>query len=150
MTTGRTIFAGGTAARRFTPSLTLFVALAVFALSLPFGTLLLNDPDPYWQIVAGRWILANHALPQREVFSYTMAGAPWIVHEWLAIVGIALVYDGLGWAGLVVAACLAIAVTVALLLRALLRYVEPGYAVAGALAAWGLMMPHSLARPHLF
>jgi hypothetical protein len=150
MLASETITRNGAAAPRFASPLETLTGLAVFALTLSFGPLLLNDPDSYWQITVGQWILTRHAVPDREVFSYTMHGAPWIVHEWLAEAGIADVYDLFDWAGLVVVAALALAATITLLLRALLRYLEPSYALIGAISAWGLLLPHSLARPHLF
>src|SRR5205823_4436620 len=110
----------------------------------------LRDPDPYWQVATGRWILAHHAVPHQDVFSYTMNGAPWVAHEWLAELADAVLYDHFGWAGLVIAAGLALAAAVGLLLRALLRYLEPVYALIGALTFWGLVQPHALARPHLY
>ncbi len=150
MLTSNTMTQSGSAVPRFASPLEAFTGLAVFAVTLSFGAFLLNDPDTYLQITVGHWILAHHAVPRQEVFSYTMQGASWIVHEWLADAGIAVVYDLFGWAGLVVAAALALAATIMLLLRALLRYLEPTYALIGALSAWGLILPHSLARPHLF
>ena len=150
MLASETMTRSGSAAPRFAAPLETLTGLAVFVLTLSLGASLLNDPDTYSQIAVGRWILAHHAVPRHEVFSYTMQGAPWTVHEWLAHAGIAVVYDLFGWGGLVVAAALALAATIMLLLRALLRYLEPIYALIGAFSAWGLILPHSLARPHLF
>jgi len=150
MLASETMTRSGSAAPRLASPLESLTGLAVFALTLSLGAWSLNDPDTYSEIAIGRWILAHHAVPHHEVFSYTMEGAPWIVHEWLADAGIAVVYDQFGWAGVVVAAALAFAATIMLLLRALLRYLEPSYALIGAFSAWGLILPHSLARPHLF
>ena len=43
----------------------------------------LFDPDYYWHIETGRLIVAQHALPAGDPFSFTRAGAPWVLHEWL-------------------------------------------------------------------
>jgi hypothetical protein len=130
--------------------LPLLIALAVYSTMLLSGSRVLRDPDPYWQVATGQWILAHHALPHHDIFSYTMAGAPWVVHEWLVALADAVLYGLFGWAGLVVAAALALAVAVGLLLRALLRYLEPIYALTGALAFWGMVQPQAFARPHLY
>jgi len=101
-------------------------------------------------VAVGRWIIAHGTVPHRDMFSHTMHGAPWVPHEWLAEVVIGWTYGKLGWAGLVVAAALAFGAAIALLVRALLRYVPPAYALVGAVGAWGLCMPHLYARPHVF
>jgi hypothetical protein len=61
----------------------------------------------------------------------------------------AATYNHLGWGGLRVAAALTFAAASGLLLRALLRYFEPVPALIAAGAAWGLCLPHLLARPHI-
>ncbi len=137
------------AKNRFGISLPLLVALAAFAAELFSGARLLGDPDTYWHIVAGRWILAHHAVPHVDIFSYSMPGAPWVPHEWLAETIFALLYDQWGWNGLVLATAASTAATLAILTRALLRWLEPAHALAGTAAAWGLTLPHLLARPHI-
>jgi hypothetical protein len=44
----------------------------------------LSDPDVWWHIRQGQWILANHRIPTGELFSYTAAGNPLTAHEWLS------------------------------------------------------------------
>lgn len=135
---------------QFGLSLPLVTGLAAYAAAIAAGSRLLEDPDPYWHIVAGNWIIAHHGVPQQDIFSYSAAGTPWVPHEWLAEIAIAALYDSLGWAGLVIAAALSLAAAVALLSHALLRYLEPPYALIATIMAWGLCQPHLLARPHVF
>lgn len=134
---------------RFGVSLPVLVALAAFAVVLASGPSLLGDPDTYWHIVAGRWIWAHRAVPHADIFSYSLAGAPWVAHEWLAEAVFAPLYDAWGWNGLVLATALSFAAALAILTRALLRYLEPAYALAGMATAWGMALPHLLARPHV-
>jgi len=61
----------------------------------------LLDPDTYWHIATGEWVLRHAAVPQRDPFSFTMAGAPWIDLEWLSEVLMALAYGAGGWNGIV-------------------------------------------------
>lgn len=134
---------------RFGVSLPLLVALAAFVAELLNGSGLLGDPDTYWHIVVGRWILAHHAVPHVNLLSYSLPMAPWVPQEWLAETVFALFYDQWGWNGLVLATAASTAVTLAILTRALLRWLEPAHALAGAAAAWGVTLSHLLARPHI-
>lgn len=135
---------------RFGVALPLVVALFVYATVLAKGSGVLNDQDPYLHIALGRWIIVHGTVPQHDVFSNSMRGAPWVPHEWLAEVTTAWLYDRFGWSGLVAATALCFAAALALLARALLRYLPPGPALIGVVAAWGLAFPHLLARPHVF
>ena len=70
---------------------------AVFVLFLPpllaSKPGLFGDGDVSWHVAAGRWILQNRAIPTTDPFSFTMAGHPWIAHEWLSEVIYASAFD---------------------------------------------------------
>ncbi|MGA2089507.1 MAG: hypothetical protein ABSG66_11385 [Stellaceae bacterium] len=134
---------------RFGVSLPLCVGLVAFITVLGSGSGLLGDPDTYWHIMAGRWIIAHHAVPHVDIFSNSMAGAPWIPHEWLAELVFAPLYDRFGWNGPMLLTALSFAAALSCLTRALLRYLEPVHALAGMATAWGMALPHLLARPHV-
>jgi hypothetical protein len=127
----------------------LLIAIFGFAMTLAPGARVLADPDILWQVVTGNWILAHGAVPHADPFSYTMAGAPWVAHEWLADALLALSYDAMGWHGPAALAALAAAAALGLLTRALLRWMIPIHAVLLAVLAWLMLLPHLLARPHL-
>jgi hypothetical protein len=60
---------------------TLVVALNAYrVLSIRHG-----DPDQFWHIETGRWIVAHHAVPLTDPFSWygSARQARWIAHEWL-------------------------------------------------------------------
>ncbi|WP_367394906.1 hypothetical protein [Cupriavidus sp. Agwp_2] len=127
--------------------------LAVFGLSLASllsfsGGRLLADADTLWHIAAGEWIISNHAVPMTDPFSFSFRGEKWITHEWLAEVILAIGYAWLGWAGPVLVAALAAGLTLTMLLRFLLRYIEPLHAAAGVALAFLTLAQHLLARPH--
>lgn len=42
------------------------------------------DPDIWWHLRTGQWILAHRAVPRADIFSYTIPGHPWITFEWLS------------------------------------------------------------------
>jgi hypothetical protein len=41
------------------------------------------DPDVWWVAAAGREILARHAVPTENLFSFVEPSHPWVMHEWL-------------------------------------------------------------------
>jgi hypothetical protein len=135
--------------RRLVPSWPLIVGLAVFVRALAQPAALLNDPDTYLHIAAGRWMLANAALPLNDPFSHSLAGAAWVPHEWLAELVLAAVYDAAGWSGLVLLTAAAFAASLALLTRFLLHYAEPFSTVIAVTMGAALVLGHLLARPHL-
>ena len=62
---------------------------ALFAGILFFGLLAMTarsatDPDLWWHLRTGQWIVEHQRVPHVDPFSFTRAGAPWISHEWLS------------------------------------------------------------------
>ena len=70
---------------------------------LPAGILLglrcfiqpIENPDLWWHLSAGRWIVEHRAWPRADFLSHTFGGAKWVDFEW----GIQAVYYGLFRAG---------------------------------------------------
>ena len=56
--------------------------------------------DVFWHLTAGHWILQHRALPDPDPFRFTAQGAPWVDHEWLFQVGLAMVENLGGLTGL--------------------------------------------------
>ncbi len=54
------------------------------------------DPDYWWHLKTGQFILDTHAIPHTDPFSYTKAGYPWITHEWLTEILMYSIYKYLG------------------------------------------------------
>ena len=127
----------------------LWVGVFIYALFLLAGNRLLIDPDTMWQVTVGQWIIDHRAVPQTDVYSFTMRGQPWISTQWLAQVLYAKSYAIAGWAGPVVLATGAIAATFALLTRSLIRRLNDSTALVFVVAALALTVPHLLARPHV-
>jgi len=126
----------------------LIIGAAVFVMLIQQPALL-NDPDIYWHIRVGEWILANGTIPRIDYFSHTMFGAPWHAHEWLAELLFAAAYAKGGWAAVVMSVSAALAVALAVLCRYLLRFWEPIYALGATALAGCLLAPHLVARPHV-
>lgn len=121
----------------------------LFLYQFYYASALLRDGDVYWHIATGRWILDYGVVPARDPFSHTMPGAVWTAHEWLSEVVLATVHQWGGWGLVVAMTALAFAATIALLTRALLRNLEPVYALLFAALAIAMTIGHVLARPHV-
>jgi hypothetical protein len=131
------------------PSLPILVGIGSLVRVLAVRRELLNDPDTYLHIAAGRWILTHWALPVQDVFSNSMRGTAWVPHEWLAEIVLALTYDGLGWSGVVTLTALCFALTVVLFTRRILDHFEPMTGLIVAITGAMLVLPHLLARAHV-
>ncbi len=140
----------GVARSRYGLSLPLIFGLGVYALIAGNGGAVLHDPDTYLHLAVGRWIIAHRAVPHYGIFSETMAQAPWVAHEWLGEVVLAWLFDTFGWAGLVAVTAFCAAAAMAVLLRQLLRNLIPVHAMIATALAVTLVIPHVLARPHIF
>jgi hypothetical protein len=51
----------------------------IFALGLKPVT----DPDFWWHLATGRYMVIHHVIPRHDVFSVTAMSHRWITHEWL-------------------------------------------------------------------
>src|SRR6266851_4915795 len=57
------------------------------------------DPDLWWHLANGRLMLATSSIPHVDVYSFSAAGHPWVMHEWLADLAMYLLFQagGLPW-----------------------------------------------------
>jgi len=69
----------------------LFTAILFFALFV-LATREISDPDFWWHLRTGQYIVETRAIPHTDPFSLTRAGHPWITHEWLAEVFLYTLY----------------------------------------------------------
>ncbi len=125
------------------------MAAGIYLLLMVLGQRLLADPDTYWHIALGRWILQHRTVPTTDPFSWTMRGEHWVAFEWLSQVAYASAQSLGGWVGVVALAAAAAATAFGLLTRFLLREWQPVPALVAVLAAFVLTSPHILARPHM-
>jgi hypothetical protein len=146
----RTVDTRRSEVRNFGLSWPVIVAFAALAGTLGYvRSELLADPDTYWHIAAGQWILQHLSVPSSDPFSHSMPGAPWIAHEWLSEVLLASAHSVAGWAGPVVLAVLAFAGTLAYQTRFLLSRLEPIRALFLVALTASMLAGHLLARPHV-
>ncbi len=64
--------------------------LLLYGLAIAFSIKSLREPDLWWQIRTGEWILEHGKVPLQDVFSYTRDGVRWINIKWLSEVLAAL------------------------------------------------------------
>lgn len=63
----------------------------MYLVAIAFSLKSLREPDLWWQIRTGEWILENGQIPKQDVFSYTYNGAEWVNVKWGSEVLLALV-----------------------------------------------------------
>lgn len=133
-------------ARNVAPLAAALVMATVF-LFLPQ---VLNDGDTYWHMATGEWILAHGRVPDRDVFSYTQAGRPWVAHEWLSEALMALAARLAGWAGVTALFAIAMGGAAWMLVRRLSLRLGGLTLITTTVLALACMSGSLLARPHLF
>ena len=110
-----------------------------------------GDSDAYWHLALGRDTLAN-GLQRVDTYSWTVAGQPVSIDQWLGQVLLALSFQLGDWRGVVALRAVAVAVLVGLTVYAALRErpARPLLAVLAALPAIALTRFVWTERPELF
>lgn len=124
----------------------LATAAALLAVTQPPG-----DPDLFWHLASGDWMLDRGRLLDRDVFSFTREGTPYTAGQWLGQVALALAFRAGEWPGVALMRAALVGVATLFLAGAVLRrQAHPGWAsppIVGAILvsrlAWG-------DRPQLF
>lgn len=60
----------------------------------------MNDPDIWWHMHNAQYLFQQHAFPRHDMYSFTVAGHPWVNTEWLSEVPYYLAYRALGLVGI--------------------------------------------------
>ena len=69
--------------------------LALSAFVLP-----IVNPDLFWHLSAGRYIIDNFVVPQTDFLSWSMRGRPWFDFEWLVQIFYYSIFKNFNFAGL--------------------------------------------------
>lgn len=91
------------------------------------------DPDVWWHLKTGEYIVAHRAVPHTDPFSYTRAGQRWVAHEWLTELFMYGLYRLAGWRALSIVFAL---IPCAAFLFLYLRCPKNAY-LSGAIVVWG-------------
>ena len=125
--------------------LALTLGAILFAITLGKGV---RDPDYFWHVVAGEYIVSTGAVPGTDPFSFTWAGQPWTPHEWLSEVLIFGLVKGLGEVGALAVFALVPGATILLLALLLGRLGVRTWAQAPVLSLAAIVIsPYATLRP---
>lgn len=128
-----------------------------FVLSFLFALLVISqintvlDPDLWCHFKTGEYIVKNLAIPQADIFSYTLGNQPWIDHEWLSQILLYFVFSKFSWVGVNVlkAAVISLCFFIPLFFIAS-KYKRIVYAVFFILLSILALGYRSSARPEMF
>jgi hypothetical protein len=74
------------------------IFLGLFALAARNVT----DPDIWWHLETGQYIVEHKSVPHTDPFSYTRAGERWVAHEWLTDILLYVLDVTTGFGGMIV------------------------------------------------
>lgn len=83
-----------------TGKLTIPATLVAIMFALKLLNPGLYDPDFFWHLKTGEYIMGHHALPAADIFSFTRYGELWVLHEWLTEVILYGVFQFFGATGI--------------------------------------------------
>jgi len=128
-----------------------FVTPVVLLFGLRNGAAsLLGNGDTGWHIRAGQWIVENHAVPARDIFSFSKAGDPWFAWTWLSDVVYAWLNANGGLRSVVLFNVLLLAAISVALYRLVRSQSDSVTAIFVTAIAGITSSTYWLARPHLF
>jgi hypothetical protein len=90
--------------RRLLQFIALAWLLAVIAKAAVDLKYTIHDPDTWWHVKTGDWIVEHGAVPHTGIFSWTAANRPWVAYSWGFEVVLSRAYAwfhlmGLAWFG---------------------------------------------------
>jgi hypothetical protein len=106
----------------------------------------IQDPDFWWHLRIGRWMVESGKLPSHDLFTFTVPGSVWTDHEYLTEVLMWLIYSATGAVGFAIVFGLITWAGFWLIYRQVRRqpFVIVGLGLAiGALAGWPIWGPRA-------
>src|SRR5258708_32029485 len=100
---------------------------AILLLAIIPATGPVSDPDFFWHLRVGQWILDHHMIPTHDLFTFTVPEHRFVAHEWLSEVIMAVLTGLFGLGGVTI--YFAIITWGGFL--GILRTVHAGYLIAG-------------------
>ena len=86
------------AATSFLAVLTLMLIVMQFLFSMYKPDL--DDPDIWWHMRNAQFLFQHHQIPRQDMYSFTVAGHPWINTEWLSEIPFYVAYRTFGLVGI--------------------------------------------------
>ena len=81
-------------------SFLVVLTMLVIALDFMMAGGGINDPDIWWHLRNAEFLFQHHQLPRHDMYSFTVAGQPWINHEWLSEIPFYLAWRAGGVVGI--------------------------------------------------
>lgn len=132
----------------------LWVGILIAAILLFITTAFnggIDDPDTWWHLATGKYIVQTRSVPHTDPFSWTVAGKPWVTHEWLAEVFFYLAYAAGQFWGVLSFLLAAVSLLFLLYWRLLTAAKGPFFVAALVLLITGEMLyPFLELRPQVF
>lgn len=75
----------------------------VFIVAVRLVFLPVEDPDYWWHVTVGRWMVVHRSLPGHDLFTYAVSSHAWVDHEYLSEIGLYFLQNSLGLLGVSVA-----------------------------------------------
>jgi hypothetical protein len=94
----------------------------------------LPDPDIWWHLRNAQFLFTHHQLPNVDTYSFTVAGQPWMNHEWLAEIPYYLAWRAFGLEGIEI--LMLVLLESIFLLLVYLSYQRSRHIKASILACW--------------
>jgi hypothetical protein len=110
-----------------------------------------NDPDIWWHLRTGQWIVQHQAVPHIDPFSRSGGSRPWAAYSWLFEVVVLGLFQRLGLVGLVDYSA-GMVLAIAMAVYHMVRRLQADFSLAALLtfAACFTMMRLFTPRPWLF
>jgi len=107
-----------------------------------------QDPDFWWHIRIGRWMVENGRLPSTDIFTFTVPNHVWTDHEYLTESLMWLIYSNMGAIGIAMAFGLVTYAGFYLMYRQVRRepFVIVGVGLALGAVAGSTSIPHTTQR----
>ncbi len=109
----------------------------------------ISDIDFFWHIAYGQWILEHMALPPVDTFSWTFAGKPYQLTQWLGETIMAFAYNAAGFDGTKLLSVVMAAITIGFAWMAANRFVHSSVGLCIAFLC-NLVQIVTPMRPQLF
>jgi len=111
----------------------------------------IKDPDFYWHLKTGQYLLETRTIPSVDMFSWTRFGSEWVTHEWLSELFMFAIFRVLGYGGLIVMFSLVITAAFKIAYRRCKEVADHPYVAGFALIVGAAAtMPTWGVRPQMF
>ncbi len=129
----------------------VLILSALYAIPAVAATKAISDPDIWWHLRTGEWIVAHGTVPTFDPFSSYGMGRPWIAYSWLFEVLVYGLYSWLGLTGIILYRAVFF-LAIAAVVHHFVAKREPQFIVGTGTVGFALlaMAPLLTERPWLF